>query len=101
MDRRVALEAAKRVVRYSLGLIALTIALNVAAALAKSSGVGFFAGLSGVIALMFAIVAMFRAGEPLGYSMFVRIVLAMLAAIPVVNIVTLVVLDVRVSRALA
>ena len=87
-------------VRYSLGLIALTIVLNVAAAIAKSTAVGFFAELAGLLALTFAIVAMFRVGEPLGYSMLVRILLAMLAAIPIANIVTLVVLDVRVSREL-
>jgi len=45
-------------------------------------------------------VAVFRVGEGLGYSMFVRIVLAMVAVLPLANLIMLFVLYVRSKRAL-
>lgn len=101
MDRAVAVAAAQRVVRSALGLVGLTIALNIVTAVLRSHAVGFFAELAGLLALTFSIVAVFRAADPLAYSIWLRIGLALLVAIPVANIVTLAVLDVRLRRATA
>jgi hypothetical protein len=100
MDRSVQLAAGRRLVVQTLGLIGLTIALNVTTVVLKSPAVGFLAGLAGLIALTFAIVAVFRVGEGLGYSMLIRVVLAMIAVLPALNIVMLVVLYVRSTKTL-
>jgi magnesium-transporting ATPase (P-type) len=67
----------------------------------KSPPLGFLAEFCGLIALIFTIVAVFRVGEGLGYSMLVRVVLAMVAAIPLANLVMLFVLYARARQALA
>jgi hypothetical protein len=100
LNAAVGLYAAQRVVRQSLGLIVATIALNITAHVMKSNGVGFVAGLIGVIALSFSIVGVFRAGEALRYSMLGRIGLALLMVLPIVNVATLVVIDGRLTRRL-
>jgi hypothetical protein len=100
MDRNVQLAAGRRLVVQALGLVGVTIALNITAAVLKSPAVGFLAGLAGLLALTFAIVAVFRVGEQLGYSMLIRVVLAMIAVLPALNIVMLVVLYVRTTKSL-
>jgi len=101
VDRSVALHAARRLVRQTIGLIFATIALNVAAVRLKSAPVGFVAELCGLIAITFGIVAVFRVGEALGYSMLVRVVLALVVVIPLANLIMFFVLHARATKVLA
>lgn len=101
MDNALAQVAAgQRLVIQGITATVAALVLNIVARFAHSPALGSLGAVVGLIALTLAIVGFLRLGEGFGYSLVLRIVLVMLAILPVVSLITLLVLNARATKML-
>lgn len=80
-------------------LVILAVVLNFAAVLLRFA-IGDLAAVVAVAAVVSAIVGLVKVGSGFGYSVGLRVLLIILILIPLVGLVTLLVLNAKVTRAL-
>lgn len=82
----------QKLVIFAILLYFLTIALQVA--------IGPMAGLLGIAVLVLALIGIFRIGSGMDFSLITKIVLVILMFVPLVNLITLFILNMRATRRL-
>jgi hypothetical protein len=82
----------QKLVIYAILFNFVTLALQVA--------IGPIAGLVGIVALVLSLIGIFRIGSGMGFSIVVKILLVVLMFVPLVNLITLLILNGRATKRL-